>query len=149
MKLLFVCLGNICRSPVAETIMKEKVSNKDVYIDSAGLISIHEGNSSDPRSIESAKNRGYHVTSKSRMISSEDFENFDYIIAMDPSNIKRLHELRPAHIDKNKILLMSDFLSTFQHSEIPDPYYGNSEDFELVIDLLEEATVELAKHLNI
>lgn len=149
MNILFVCLGNICRSPAAEGVMKKLVLNQDsFFIDSAGLIDVHEGENADYRMRRAAKKRGYELTSKSRMIHQKDFDFFDYIVGMDFSNIRTLKEKCESNENKQKILLMSDFLTQFSHKEIPDPYYGGDADFELVLDLLEDACFHLLKYIK-
>ena len=147
-KILFVCLGNICRSPSAEGVFRAKVERenrlKEFEIDSAGTADYHIGDMADKRSIEHAKNRGYDITPhRARQVSKKDFIDFDFILAMDKNNLRNLVAIAPPNA-KNKIHLITDFVHDWgkmnPHQEIPDPYYGGPEGFELVLDLLEIAT---------
>lgn len=152
-KLLFVCLGNICRSPAAEAVMKGKLkmAGKDnqVFCDSAGTIGFHSGAQADARMRKQAEGRGYAVTSISRKVNaSVDFDRFDMIIGMDDQNIKDLNDLTTSAEHHQKIFRMTDFSKQSSYNFIPDPYYGEPEDFELVIDLLEDACDGLLKYLE-
>ncbi len=143
-KILFVCSGNICRSPAAEAICKKLAELQGIghrlEIDSAGTGSWHVGDSADRRMQSHANKRGYHLDSVSRKINPRtDFENFDLIIAMDNSNVRDLRALTRDSGYLSKIHRMTDFAVTSAYSEIPDPYYGGDEGFELVLDLLEES----------
>jgi protein-tyrosine phosphatase len=143
-KILFVCLGNICRSPAAEGVMKsiiEKNNYKDqIEIDSAGTIDYHAGEQPDARMKTSAKKRGYILDSVARKFNPDvDFEYFDYIVAMDNENYYTLLELdlEGKYIDKiHKII---EFSSLKDVDEVPDPYYGGSSGFETVLNILEDA----------
>ena len=150
--ILFVCLGNICRSPIAEGIFKkiierEKVSNK-FQIDSAGLLSYHEGELPDSRMRFHAANRGYNLTHRSRPIKKSDFDQFDLIIGMDAQNLRGLNQLASNSEQRSKIRLMTDFCQKIQATQIPDPYYGSNESFENVINLLEDACEGLFLELS-
>jgi protein-tyrosine phosphatase len=143
-QILFVCLGNICRSPVAEAIMNEYIQRHgkgaEIRCDSAGILNYHAGEPADHRMRSHARKRGYRITSISRPIDPlKDFAQFDMIIGMDPQNIKDLKALAPTTKDKEKIFLMTDFLKNSIHDSVPDPYFGGEEGFELVIDILEQA----------
>ena len=142
-KILFVCLGNICRSACAEAVMKQVVAQRgraaDFEIDSAGLISYHSGEKADPRMRHHAAKRGIDITSIARKITTADFSHFDYIIGMDDDNIRRLLEIAPDEQSCHKINKMSDYCQTHRVNSVPDPYYGGDNDFELVLDLLEDA----------
>ena len=142
-KILFVCLGNICRSACAEAVMKhiaaERGVSEDFEIDSAGLISYHSGEKADPRMRQHAAARGINITSIARKITTADFSRFDYIIGMDDDNIRRLLDIAPNDDARLKISKMSDYCRTFQANSVPDPYYGGPKDFELVLDLLDDA----------
>ena len=142
-KILFVCLGNICRSACAEAVMKhiaaERGVSDDFEIDSAGLISYHSGEKADPRMRQHAAARGINITSIARKITTADFSRFDYIIGMDDDNIRRLLDIAPNDDARLKISKMSDYCRTFQANSVPDPYYGGPKDFELVLDLLDDA----------
>jgi protein-tyrosine phosphatase len=143
LRLLFVCLGNICRSPSAEGVMKKLVKESGlehkIEIDSAGILSIHQGELPDPRMRKHASDRGYLLDSRSRPVKIADFYNFDLIIGMDDQNIQDLKKLAPDLESSSKIHRMSEYLSTHVYDHIPDPYYGGAEGFELVLDLLEDA----------
>ena len=142
-KILFVCLGNICRSACAEAVMKQVVAERglaaDFEIDSAGLISYHTGEMADPRMRQHAAARGINITSIARKITTADFSHFDYIIGMDDDNIRRLLDIAPDEQSRMKISKMSDYCRTFRANSVPDPYYGGPKDFELVLDLLDDA----------
>ena len=141
--ILFVCLGNICRSCTAEEIMRTLLKHagleKVVEVDSAGLISYHQGEQADPRMRSHALRRGYHITHLSRPLRMTDFYDFDLIIGMDDINISRLHELAPSLEEESKIHRMTEFCVNKIADHIPDPYYGGAQGFENVIDLLEDA----------
>ncbi len=143
-KILFVCLGNICRSPSAEAVMKKVVADKGVSeqfeIDSAGIIGYHAGEPADQRMQRHAINRGIHLTSISRQVKSPaDFEYFDYIIGMDDQNMDDLFQLAPNETASKKLSKMTDYCTQYSHTSVPDPYYGGAAGFELVLDLLEDA----------
>ncbi len=138
---LFVCLGNICRSPAAEGLFAHYVSKQDqddrFRIDSAGTAGYHEGNLADPRMREAAERRGIELSSRSRKIEYRDLESFDYVIAMDRENladILRVHDAPAA-----KVQLLSDFLGDNWPNDVPDPYYGGADGFEMVLDMLKAA----------
>ena len=152
-KILFVCLGNICRSPSAEGIMKEKVKaaglEKFFEIDSAGMHGYHEGELPDSRMRTHASRRGYALVSRSRPVKTKDFFDFDLIIGMDDSNISQLMQKAPDVESREKIHRMTDYCKKFSHDHVPDPYYGGSSGFELVLDLLEDACEGLLEELRI
>lgn len=143
-KLLFVCLGNICRSPSAEAVMKHYVKEKGwedrFFIDSAGLSGWHSGEPADERMQHHAKRRGYELTSRSRKFyPSADFKEFDIIIGMDDQNVRDLRALAETEEELGKIYKMTDFCRRFSYrTAVPDPYYGGDAGFELVLDLLED-----------
>ena len=153
MNLLFICLGNICRSPIAEEIFRRHVERAGrtadfPLIDSAGMIDYHEGELADVRMRKHAAAHGYPLSHRSRPMKAEDFDTFDRIVAMDADNLRRLRALCPDEALMNKVVLLSDFLTAHpgQHS-IPDPYYGESDGFEYVIELCEDACAELLRQL--
>ena len=142
-RILFVCLGNICRSSSAQTIMQARVDelglSDNYYIDSAGLISYHQGEPADSRMRAHAARRGYNITHLSRPVTYNDFFDFDMIIGMDDSNISRLKELAPGLDELAKIHRMTDFCVNKVVDHVPDPYYGGASGFENVLDILEDA----------
>ena len=146
-RILFVCLGNICRSPLAEGIMtkmveEEKLSDK-IVVDSAGILDYHEGELPDKRMRDHAFERGYKLDSRSRQVKPVDFDKFDFLIGMDDSNYDRLRAMAPNLEAKQKVHRMREYLRNHSNDHIPDPYYGRSEGFELVLDLLEDACAGL------
>lgn len=152
-KVLFVCSGNICRSPSAEAVFKKLVEAKGLKdkfeIDSAGTGSWHVGEPADKRMQGHAKKRGYNLDSISRKINPRvDFDHFDMIIGMDNYNIRDLKSIARNSDDLAKIHKMTDFAKDWNYSEIPDPYYGGDEGFELVLDLLEDSCKGLFEKLN-
>lgn len=147
-KILFVCLGNICRSPSAEGIMKhlvEKAGRTDEFlIDSAGILSCHQGELPDARMRAHASRRGYDLTHRSRPVRTDDFYRFDLIIGMDNRNVGDLRGRAPSPAEATKIHRMAEFCTRFAGAgHVPDPYYGGAEGFEYVLDLLEDACVGL------
>ena len=141
-KVLFVCLGNICRSPAAhgifEHMVKESGLQDKIEVDSAGTYGGHRGELPDRRMRTAAMYRGYALTHKSRPVSSLDFLDFDLIVAMDDQNYEDLMHLAPSVEATHKIKRMASYLTTHSISYIPDPYYMGTEGFSLVLDLLEE-----------
>ena len=151
-KILFVCLGNICRSPSAEGVFKHIVETRGLAarfeIDSAGTHAYHVGEPTDKRMKTHALKRGYNLTSISRKFNpNTDFEYFDLIIGMDDENIRNLKIEARNDADLMKIHKMTDYRKSFKYDEIPDPYYGGAEGFELVIDLLEDSCEGLLEKL--
>ena len=142
-RILFVCMGNICRSPAAEGVMLKKVKEKGLesfyHIDSAGTYGYHQGELPDSRMRAHASRRGYNLTSRSRLVTGADFEQFDLIIGMDDDNIRNLKRIAPNPELQRKICRMTDFCRTYFADCVPDPYYGGASGFELVLDLLEDA----------
>lgn len=151
-KILFVCLGNICRSPMAEGVMlrlvKEAGLEKEFEIDSAGVMGYHEGELADPRMRSHAACRGYKLVHRSRPVRTEDFYNFDLIIGMDDQNISDLQERAPSPEEEKKIYRMTDYCVNMYADHVPDPYYGGASGFEFVIDLLEDACAGLLDQLR-
>ncbi|MEI7503820.1 MAG: low molecular weight protein-tyrosine-phosphatase [Paludibacter sp.] len=141
--ILFVCLGNICRSPMAEGVFLKILEREGVSssfeIDSAGLLSIHKGELADSRMRFHASKRNYSLKHRSRPVSKADFEHFDLIIGMDEENIAGLKKIASSTQQSAKIYRMTDFCTVFDDSYVPDPYYGGDMGFEHVIDLLEDA----------
>lgn len=153
-KILFVCLGNICRSSAADEIMRQQVLSAglgdEFEIDSAGTYGGHAGDLPDPRMRAAGKRRGYNFTHRSRKVRSEDFERFDLLLAMDDSVYESLSRLAPTVDSLQKLERMADYIpSHFGYDYVPDPYYEGAEGFELVLDMLEEGCRELLKELKV
>lgn len=152
-KILFVCLGNICRSPAAEGVMQAVVDaageGSRFVIDSAGTGNYHIGDLPDRRMRVHAQHRGYSLTHRARQFRASDFDEFDLIIPMDESNRRNITALARTVDDETKIVPMAEFVSkTSRYDYIPDPYYEGSEGFELVLDLLEDGTQNLYELLS-
>lgn len=146
-KVLFVCMGNICRSPSAEAVFRELVKGRGLessfVIDSAGTHGYHIGNPPDRRSIAAAARRGVDMRDlRARRFEAVDFERFDYLLAMDNDNRARMLALADGESQQQKLSLMLDYADT-ELTEVPDPYYGELDGFEQVLDLLEEACTGL------
>ena len=139
-KILFVCLGNICRSPSAENIMNHLIEeaglNWQIICDSAGTSSYHVGCSPDRRMTSALINRGFRVNGEARQFEYSDFEEFDLILAMDKENYQNILSLDRQQLYGDKVKLMCDFAQNYATKEVPDPYYGGQKGFENVIDLL-------------
>jgi len=151
-KVLFVCLGNICRSPTAEGIFQQLVNDsslaKCIHVDSAGTANWHQGRAPDPRTIAVAKKRGFDLSElRARAVMRSDFNEFDYILAMDEDNLAELHGLKPLDYIGHLGLFL-EFGSQNKFREVPDPYHGGSEGFELVLDLVEDAAAGLLKSIQ-
>jgi protein-tyrosine phosphatase len=149
MKILMVCLGNICRSPVAEGIMidKAKELDLDIFVDSAGTSGWHNGNKADSRSIDNALKNGVNISNQlSRVVVLSDFEEFDIVYAMDQSNYDNLINIAPA-CHHHKIRMILNEVSPGENMSVPDPYFGN-DGFQLVFDLLNDACTAIAKKIN-
>ncbi|MBQ4278409.1 MAG: low molecular weight phosphotyrosine protein phosphatase [Rikenellaceae bacterium] len=146
-RVLFVCLGNICRSPAAEGIMQKLVEGEGlsdrIEVDSAGTYGGHAGDAADPRMRRAAAARGYDLTSRSRKIVSDDFDRFDRIVVMDDTNYERVHRMAPDIASAEKICRMTDFCRRHRADHVPDPYYEGADGFERVLDLLEDACAGL------
>jgi protein-tyrosine phosphatase len=141
--ILFVCLGNICRSPMAEgvfnRILMREQRTEHFIVDSAGLLAYHQGELPDSRMRFFAGKRGYDLTHRSRPFTRADFDRFDMIIGMDDQNIAGLKQQAMTLEEEAKIFRMTDFCKTLEATHVPDPYYGGDQGFENVIDLLEDA----------
>ena len=151
-KVLMVCLGNICRSPAAQGVMQRLIDERNLsdlfYVDSAGTYGGHAGDLPDYRMRSHAAKRGYNLTHRARRVTSADFENFDYIVAMDEGNRNTLMQMAATVEESRKIVMMGKFIRRFPHYDyVPDPYYEGAEGFELVLDLLEDSCEALLDHI--
>lgn len=151
-KVLFVCMGNICRSPTAQGVFEHLVQSQGlagrILVDSAGTHAYHVGNPPDRRSQEAAKDRGLDLSGqRARKIDVLDFERFDYILAMDRSNLQDLQQLieSPQH---ERLHLFMQFATRWNTDEVPDPYYGGNSGFERVLDMVEDAAEGLLEHIR-
>ncbi|MBQ6165975.1 MAG: low molecular weight phosphotyrosine protein phosphatase [Muribaculaceae bacterium] len=150
--ILFVCLGNICRSPAAQAVMQRLVDERGLtdrfYIDSAGIGGWHVGDLPDKRMRVHARPRGYELTHRARKVQSSDFEDFDLIVGMDAANIDDLCSLAATIEQQDKVVMMGDYIRQFpNYDHVPDPYYEGSEGFELVLDLLEDSCDNLLNRI--
>lgn len=144
-----VCLGNICRSPLAEGILKSKVNSLLAEVDSAGTGAYHVGELPDKRSIEIAKTYGLDITNqKARKFTVDDFDNFDIIYAMDTSNFENILKLARNEIDKLKVKLILNEIFPNEDLDVPDPYYGGKFGFKNVYKMLDEACTKISKDLK-
>ena len=151
-RILFVCLGNICRSPAAEAVFNallEKEHLTEAFeVDSAGTYAGHTGEPADRRMRRAASARGIEIPHRARQIRSVDFERFDHIIVMDDYNYEDVHRLAPSREGANKIYRMREFFTSTRYHYVPDPYYEGREGFEIVLDLLEEGCSRLLDELT-
>lgn len=149
---LFVCMGNICRSPTAEGVFRKVVEDAGlsdlIYVESAGTHAYHVGAPPDPRAQEAARRRGFVLSDiRARRVSDEDFELFDHILVMDKENLEELM-VRVPEPHRGKVRLFLEFAGGMSASEVPDPYYGGTSGFELVLDLIEQAAVRLLERIR-
>ncbi len=148
-KILFICLGNICRSPAAEGVMQRLVEERGIdnrfEIDSAGTYSGHQGQLPDPRMRRHASRRGYNLTHRARPITMSDLDYFDIIVAMDESNRRTIARMCATLEQEKKIVMMGDYIVKLRahYDYVPDPYYEGAEGFEIALDLLEDACKNL------
>lgn len=152
-RILFVCLGNICRSPAAQGVMERLVEEQGVAdkfeIDSAGLYGGHAGDLPDSRMRVHARRRGLELTHRSRQVRESDFDRFDLIVAMDDSNYDRLRRMAPTQDDENKVVKMADYFTLHPWADsVPDPYYEGAEGFEKALDLIEDGCNTLLNKLE-
>jgi protein-tyrosine phosphatase len=148
-KVLMVCLGNICRSPLAEGILVSKVKSDEILVDSAGTGAYHIGKFPDKRSIEVAGKYGIDITNqRARKFTVKDFDTFDYIYAMDESNYQNILMLARTNDDKSKVQLILNEAHTTKNLAVPDPYYGGNQGFENVYTMLEQACEIIANKLS-
>ena len=151
-RILFVCLGNICRSPAAHGMMERIVKERGVAdrfeIDSAGLYGGHAGDLPDSRMRAHARRRGLELTHRSRQVRESDFDRFDIIVAMDDSNYDRLRAMAPTPEDEGKVVKMADFFTQHPWADcVPDPYYDGAQGFENALDLIEDGCETLLRSL--
>jgi protein-tyrosine phosphatase len=147
-KILMVCLGNICRSPLAEGILASKLPNDKFHVDSAGTGSWHIGRAPDNRSIATAKKNGLNISNqKGRQFQKTDFDAFDYIFVMDNSNYNDVIHLAKSETQKEKVQLILDAIFPNENVDVPDPYYGVANGFDMVYQMLDEACDVIAQKL--
>lgn len=143
-----VCLGNICRSPLAEGILKSKLDKNSFFVDSAGTGGWHSGEHPDKRSVKIAKKYGIDISDqRARQFSVRDFDEFDYIYVMDSSNYKNVMALAPNHEAKNKVKMIMNEHSVDENTDVPDPYYGGENGFEDVYQMLDKACTAIKSKL--
>jgi len=151
-KVLFVCMGNICRSPTAEGAFRKLVEQQGlasaIHIDSAGTHAYHVGEAPDRRAQTAASNRQIDISMlRGRKFIASDFHDYDYVLAMDRDNFSDMQALNPGD-GKAELALMLDYASRFSEREVPDPYYGGKNGFEFVLDLIEDASAGLLQHIR-
>lgn len=151
-RLLFICLGNICRSPAAEGVMRHLVEDAgrgdDFLIDSAGIGNWHVGEPPDYRMRQRGARRGYRFDSRARQFCAEDFDRFDLILVMDSQNRRDVLRKKRTDDDAQKVKMLTDFCVNFRGAEsVPDPYYGSDADFDHALDLIEDACARLLETL--
>ena len=147
MKLLFVCMGNICRSPTVATVARVELARAglDIEVDSAGTESYHLGNPADARSIALAEAHGYPMsTHRARQVCTADFTRFDHLLVMDNTNLRALLATAPAHA-RDRVALFLPFVGISEPAELPDPYYGGASDFERALDLARNGIMALIR----
>lgn len=148
-KIVMVCLGNICRSPLAEGILQSKLASDKFYVDSAGTSGYHVGELPDRRSIEVAKKYGIDITNqRSRKFIKEDFDKFDVIFAMDKSNYDDIIAMSENNTQREKVKMILNELYPKENMSVPDPYYGGDQGFENVYQMLDEACSVIASKLE-
>jgi protein-tyrosine phosphatase len=152
LRVLMVCMGNICRSPTAEGVLRHLLREAEldgqVEVDSAGTHDYHVGAPPDRRAQQHAHRRGYDLSAlRARQVTAADFERFDHVLAMDEDNLERLERICPAH-RRERLQLLMHFAGDPARTVVPDPYYGGPEGFEEVLDLVEQACGGLVEHLR-
>ena len=149
---LFCCMGNICRSPTAEAVFRARVEEaglaQHILIDSVGTHDYHVGNPPDPRTQRAALQRGYDMSMlRGRQVEVADFNRFDYVLAMDDANLGILQRLCPVR-ERSRLGLFLEYASRHDEREVPDPYYGEVDGFERVLDMVEDASDGLLRHIQ-
>lgn len=153
-RVLFVCLGNICRSPAAEGIMKQMVYDDPelrgrIVVDSAAIGAWHVGQLPDHRMREHAAARGYNLNSHARQVKPDDFDHFDIVFGMDEENLADLNRVARNAEDRKKIRCLANYLTSHtSYSTVPDPYYGSGKDFDIALDLIEDALTEVLRRMK-
>jgi len=151
-RLLFVCLGNICRSPAAEGVMRSLVEAEGlgarITIRSAGTGGWHVGKLPDQRMRSAAQKRSYDLSSRARQVSTDDLRDYDLVLVMDQQNLRDVRSYDPQSQFTSKVRLFCEFCSKNQETEVPDPYYGGEQGFELVLDLLEDGCRGVLQHIR-
>ncbi len=151
-KVLFICMGNICRSPSAEAVFTQLINNQgrqgSFVVDSAGTHSYHVGSQPDKRAIQAAKKRNIEMGHlRARQVVAEDYDRFDWLVVMDDDNRMNLENMFPMQA-QDKVISMMRFAHNDRYDEVPDPYYGGEQGFEVVLDLLEQASEGLYQFLS-
>jgi protein-tyrosine phosphatase len=152
-QICFVCLGNICRSPTAEAVMQKLITDAnlgaDITVDSAGIAGYHAGENADTRTRQTAMTFGFHIDQRARQFAPEDLDRFDYVIAMDRSNLKALERLSSLKHHRSKLYLLRHFdPEAGQDIDVPDPYYGGDDGFRHVLDICIRSCQGLLTHLR-
>lgn len=151
-RVLFVCMGNICRSPAGEGVLRHLLAGDPlagrVEIDSAGTIDLHTGHRADPRMRAAAHKRGIDLTGRARQVEGEDFDQFDLILAMDDENLSELQRLQGARETRAELRSFCEMCGAPGIREVPDPYYGGDDGFERVLDLLQDGCANLVTRLR-
>lgn len=151
-RVLFVCLGNICRSPLGAAILRKKIAEQGmeswVEVDSCGTSNYHIGDNADPRTIANAKKHGVSVDHCARQLTSADIDGFDFIFAMDKNNYQNILRLTNGHNVRDKIKMIRDFDPVSNGSEVPDPYHGGEKEFQEVFDILDRSTSTFVEYMK-